>query len=74
MNVQQHKPDASEYVIQRSSETVCEWWTGTRWTENWDEAMFYAREPDASVETGCESAKTKRVSEANVTSEEVLPG
>ena len=59
-----------DYVIQRASETVCEWWTGSRWTENWDKARRYSAEPDAGTETGDESAKVQRCENANVTQSE----
>lgn len=58
-------PDASKYVIQRTSETTREWWTGTDWTEDITAAMQYDEKPDVSVEAMDESAKAVRLSEIN---------
>lgn len=44
------------YIIQRASETKCEWWTGTRWTEDDTRAKLYGDKPDAAAETQDESA------------------
>lgn len=67
MNGQVDNPVPRKYVIQRSSETLCEWWTGTEWSEDWSRAACYDTKPDASVETGSESASVKLVENANVT-------
>ena len=56
---------AGDYVIQRASETLCEWWTGSEWTEHWGQARRFAVEPDAANETGDESAKAKKREDAN---------
>jgi hypothetical protein len=45
-----------KYVIQRASESRCEWWTGNGWTEDENDARRYDEEPDVSQETGDESA------------------
>ncbi len=66
----------SIYVIQRTSETVCEWWTGTGWSENEDDALRYPTEPDVSLETLDESAKAQKIEpeEARVTGEDDFVG
>jgi hypothetical protein len=57
----------TEYVIQRASETVCEWWTGFGWSERPEDARRYAAEPDVSHETGDESAKAQPLKPDQVT-------
>lgn len=57
--------DASKYVIQRTSETTREWWTGSGWTDDVTLAMYYDDKPDVSVEAMDESAKAVRLSEIN---------
>ncbi len=52
-------PTPNDYVIQRASETLCEWWTGSGWSEHPENARHYDVKPDASVETGDESAKAE---------------
>lgn len=47
------------YVIQRASETLCEWWTSTGWSENDKDAIRFVHEPDVSKETGDESANAQ---------------
>jgi hypothetical protein len=44
------------FIIQRASESRCEWWTGSRWSADIAKAQRYADEPNASAETGDESA------------------
>lgn len=44
------------YVIERSGEVLREWWTGTNWSDDYREAQWYAKEPDAPRETGDEGA------------------
>jgi hypothetical protein len=51
----------SRYVIQRASESRCEWWTGTGWSEDETDALRYADKPHAGDETGDESATTQLV-------------
>jgi len=46
----------AQYVIQRASESRCEWWTGTGWSEDETDAMRFTDEPHAGDETGDESA------------------
>lgn len=53
--------DAPKYVIQRSGELIREWWTGTSWSEDVNEALRYSGEPDVSVETLDESAIAVRL-------------
>ena len=43
--------DRPRYVIERSSEFLREWWTGTKWTEDAGAARWYRHEPDAPGET-----------------------
>jgi CheY-like chemotaxis protein len=50
-----------DFVIQRTSETVRDWWTGSGWSEQLNEAQRYPSKPDAGVEAGDESAKAIRV-------------
>jgi hypothetical protein len=45
-----------EYVIERTSETRREWWTGTDWSEDENQARWYDSEPDAPKETDDENA------------------
>lgn len=51
------------YVIQRTGECECEWWTGTKWSVNENDARQYLIEPDASIETQDESAKVQMLEE-----------
>lgn len=51
----------SRYVIQRASESRCEWWTGTSWSEDETDALRYADQPHAGEETGDESAVVQAV-------------
>lgn len=67
MNSLTNNPEPKKYVIQRSSETLCEWWTGTEWSQDWSRAACYDEKPDTSIETGSESAKAMLVKDANVT-------
>jgi hypothetical protein len=48
---------SQRYVIERSSESLREWWTGKRWTENYAQAKWYEIEPDASQESHDEEAR-----------------
>jgi hypothetical protein len=48
--------NGAEYVIQRASESRCEWWTGAGWSEDETDALRYAGEPHPGGETGDESA------------------
>jgi hypothetical protein len=50
---------ATKYVIQRASESHCEWWTGDGWSDEETDARQYAHEPHAGNETGDESATTQ---------------
>lgn len=61
----QPQSDNSEpkYVIQRSSETVREWWTGSGWSDDFNHALQYPNKPDASVETMDEMAKALTLDE-----------
>jgi|GEM_PF-3499647 hypothetical protein len=59
--VDKSKQNELNFVIQRTSETLCEWWTGNGWSEDEDDAARYAHEPDVSVETLDESAKVIRI-------------
>lgn len=56
---------ASAYIIQRSSETVREWWTGREWSEDLQRARQYDREPDACVEAQDEMAVAIKLSEVD---------
>lgn len=49
------------YVIQRSGELIREWWTGTGWSEDVNDALQYSGEPDVSREVFDESAIAVRV-------------
>jgi len=49
----------AKYVIQRASESRCEWWTGIDWSEDTADALRYTDEPHAGNETGDESATAK---------------
>jgi len=53
----------SRYVIQRTSETIREWWTGTDWSDDLEKAMRYDHKPDVSIETLDEMAKAVRINE-----------
>jgi hypothetical protein len=61
--VENRERHAAKYVIQRASESRCEWWTGTGWSEDETGALRFADEPHAAEETGDESA-TAQVIEA----------
>ena len=45
-----------KFVIKRASESRCEFWTGSGWTENEAAARQYTAEPSAGEESGDESA------------------
>jgi hypothetical protein len=45
------------YVIERSSESLREWWTGTRWAEDRAQVKWYQSQPDASKESQDEEAR-----------------
>lgn len=60
-----------EYVIQRASETLCEWWTGRGWSENSDDAMRYDHQPDVSKVTGDESATAELLASSNIAQSEL---
>jgi hypothetical protein len=49
---------SQRFVIERSSEFLREWWTGERWTEDYAQAKWYQREPDASRESHDEEARS----------------
>jgi hypothetical protein len=53
------------FVIQRTSESRCEFWTGNGWSEDEKDAARYPHKPDVSVETLDESAKVIRIGEEN---------
>jgi hypothetical protein len=44
------------FVIQRASESRCEWWTGSGWSDDETKAARYDEEPDPGSETADESA------------------
>ena len=48
---------AREFVIERTNETKREWWNGSGWTEDDQEAVWYGFEPDAPAETEDENAR-----------------
>ena len=52
------------YVIQRTSEAKNEWWTGSGWSRNEQDAVHFDVEPHAGEETGDESATVQPVSAA----------
>jgi hypothetical protein len=54
----------ARYVIQRASESCCEWWTGTGWTQDDRQAMRYIDEPRAEDITGEENATAQLISAA----------
>jgi hypothetical protein len=56
----------TEFVIQRASETLCEWWTGFGWSEQPEDARRYSEEPNVSQETGDESAKAQPLTQDEV--------
>jgi len=47
------------YVIQRESESRCEWWTGSNWSEDKDAALRFSTEPSPGEVTGDEAAKAE---------------
>jgi hypothetical protein len=47
-----------EFVIERTNEMKREWWTGSQWTEDEQEARWYAVEPDAPHVTHDENARS----------------
>src|SRR5207244_2767469 len=49
------------YVIQRASESRCEWWTGSRWSGDASKARRYVDEPNPSAETGDEAADVESI-------------
>jgi hypothetical protein len=51
----------STYVIQRTGETYREWWTGSSWSEDVNDAKQYSSEPDVSVEADDESARPMKL-------------
>lgn len=54
-----HKsPHGCHYVIERSGETMHDWWTGSNWTDDWNKAKWYEHEPFAGSKTGDEGAHT----------------
>jgi hypothetical protein len=58
--------EARQYVIERSSEFLREWWTGSSWSDDYRKARWYAHEPDAPRETSEENAKAVRYPEGVV--------
>jgi hypothetical protein len=50
-----------DYVIQRASESRCEWWTGRGWSGNESEALHFPDKPSPSAVTGDESADVELV-------------
>lgn len=50
--------DHGTYVIERCSENLREWGTGTEWSEDDRAAKWYEHEPDAPRETDDEQART----------------
>jgi len=54
--------DKQTYVIQRASETRCEWWTGSDWSEDDNQALQYDVKPNVGEETGDESATAEPLS------------
>src|SRR5260221_13354803 len=49
-----------KFVIQRASESKSEWWTGSGWSEDEADALFFDVEPMANSVTGDESATVYR--------------
>ena len=47
----------ANFVIERTNEMKREWWTGSAWTEDENQASWYDGEPDAPEETGDENAR-----------------
>lgn len=45
------------YVIERSSECLREWWTGTDWSDDYTTAKWYENKPDAGHESEDEEAR-----------------
>ena len=54
------------YIIQRASESRCEWWTGTGWTEDQSRARRYSDKPNAPEVTEDESATAELETESAV--------
>ena len=50
------------YVIQRTSESRHEWWTGGGWSRDERDAIHFELEPHAGEETGDESATVQPIS------------
>ncbi|MDB5385259.1 MAG: hypothetical protein JWM11_905 [Planctomycetaceae bacterium] len=50
-----------KYVIRRASESRCEWWTGTGWTEDDTQAKRYVDEPRAEDITEDENATAQLI-------------
>jgi hypothetical protein len=46
-----------EFVIERTNEMKREWWTGSDWSEDENQARWYDAEPDAPQETDDENAR-----------------
>jgi hypothetical protein len=46
-----------EFVIERTNEMKREWWTGSEWSEDDQQAHWYSTEPDAPQETQDENAR-----------------
>lgn len=61
--------DAPQWVIERTSEFIREWWDGTGWTEDYRRAKWYPAEPDAAALTDEEEARA-----VNYESQEIPPG
>lgn len=51
----------AKYVVQRASESRCEWWTDAGWSEDKTDALRYADKPNAGDETGKESTTAQVV-------------
>ena len=59
----EQEPMEPQFVIQRTSETVREWWTGSQWSSELSDARRYVEKPDASVVAGDEMAKALLLAE-----------
>lgn len=54
----QHQPESQKrFVIERTSEFLREWWTGSGWSKYDRDARWYENEPDGPGETGDEEAR-----------------
>lgn len=49
-------PPPKQFVIERSSEFLREWWTGTDWSNDYAQATWYEHEPDGPRVTADEAA------------------